>query len=135
MYRYDDEYEYYNVTTEKDESRPIICACAEYSVCGCDDNDDTEYYDELIGNGSYAALNKTIVNVAEVNGTMTILINGTLPNGTTVPEEEASSEDDSASQNTSDDNESSAAAGMRALIEALGFWPAVAAVMVTVFVA
>lgn len=136
MYRYDDEYRYYNETSEKDESRPVICGCAEYSVCGCDDNNDTAYYDELIGNGSWQAMNKSIVNVAEVNGTMTILINGTLPNGTTVPEEEASADDDSSSQNTQDSsNAESIGAGMRSLIEALGFWPAIAAVMATVFVA
>jgi len=39
--------------------------------------------DDLIGNGSYAALNKSVVNVADVNGTSQIFINGTLPNSTT----------------------------------------------------
>jgi hypothetical protein len=39
--------------------------------------------DGVIGDGSYAALNQTVVQVADVNGTSTILINGTLPNGTT----------------------------------------------------
>jgi hypothetical protein len=47
---------------------------------------------------------------------MTILINGTLPNGTTVPEQN-----------------SPAGLGMRDMIEALGYWPAVAAVAATVF--
>lgn len=37
----------------------------------------------IIGNGSYQGLNRTLANVADVNGTSTILINGTLPNGTT----------------------------------------------------
>ena len=36
-----------------------------------------------MGNGSYDALNKSIITVADINGTSTILINGTLPNGTT----------------------------------------------------
>ncbi|KAF4980679.1 hypothetical protein FZEAL_3347 [Fusarium zealandicum] len=126
-YPYENQYHYYNETSEKDESRDVICGCAQYSVCGCDDNNSTEYYDELIGNGSYEALNKSIVNVAKVNGTMTILINGTLPNGTTVPEDE---EDTSA-----DEDDSNAAASMRSLVEALGYWPAVAAIMAAVFVA
>jgi len=37
----------------------------------------------LIGNGSYNGLNKSVITVADINGTSTILINGTLPNGTT----------------------------------------------------
>jgi hypothetical protein len=59
--------------------------CQEYSVCGCDENDDPAYLDDLVGNGSYAALNKTLVTVSEVNGTKNLVINGTLPNGTTAP--------------------------------------------------
>ncbi|EKG18191.1 hypothetical protein MPH_04580 [Macrophomina phaseolina MS6] len=62
---------------------PIQCYCQQYSTCGCDDNNDTAYYDSLVGNGSYDALNKSLVTVARVNGTDTLLINGVLPNGTT----------------------------------------------------
>lgn len=51
--------------------------------CGCDDNGNTTFLDSLIGDGSYAALNKSLVNVADINGTSTIVLNGTLPNGTT----------------------------------------------------
>lgn len=38
-----------------------------------------------MGNGSYAALNKSLVTVSEVNGTRNLVLNGTLPNGTTAP--------------------------------------------------
>jgi hypothetical protein len=124
MYPYSHPYRFHNETSDEDEERDVICACARYAQCACDDNNNTAYYDELIGNGSYQALNKSVVDVAEVNGTMTILINGTLPNDTALP----SDDDDS-----SDDSSDSAAA--RTLIEALGFWPAVAAVMATVFIA
>ncbi|KAM0186557.1 hypothetical protein ACHAPI_011636 [Fusarium lateritium] len=126
MYPYHDQYRYHNETSDEDEERDIICACARYAQCACDDNNNTAYYDELIGNGSYQALNKSVVDVAKVNGTMTILINGTLPNDTALP-----SDDDS--DDNGDDSSDSAAA--RTLIEALGFWPAVAAVMATVFIA
>lgn len=61
----------------------VDCLCQQYSVCGCDDNSDSTYLHDLIGNGSYAALNKTLVTISTVNGTRTIAINGTLPNGTT----------------------------------------------------
>ncbi|KAF1349455.1 hypothetical protein EJ07DRAFT_140002 [Lizonia empirigonia] len=64
---------------------PVTCLCQEYSPCGCDENDDQKYLADLIGNGSYAALNKSLVTVSDVNGTKNLVINGTLPNGTTAP--------------------------------------------------
>ncbi|OCL13095.1 hypothetical protein AOQ84DRAFT_226452 [Glonium stellatum] len=65
------------------QTLPVDCLCQQYSVCGCDDNNNSTYLYDLIGNGSYAALNKSLVTVSEVNGSRTIVINGTLPNGTT----------------------------------------------------
>lgn len=116
MYHYDNPYRFYNASSRANETRDVICGCARYAVCGCDDNNSTAYYDELIGNGSYDALNKSIVNVAKVNGTTTILINGTLANGTTVAGED-----------------SAAAGSLQALAEAAGFWPVFATVIATVF--
>ncbi|APA10046.1 hypothetical protein sscle_05g048160 [Sclerotinia sclerotiorum 1980 UF-70] len=101
-------------TTGVTETRPVTCLCAAYSECGCDDNGDASFLDELIGNGSYAALNKTLVNVADVNGTTTILINGTLPNGTT-----ASGGSDSAAGRT--------------VAEGMGWWVMIAMVFATCF--
>jgi hypothetical protein len=37
----------------------------------------------VVGDGDPSKFNKTLVRVADVNGTDTIVINGTLPNGTT----------------------------------------------------
>lgn len=122
MYPYNHHYRYYNETSEEEEERPILCACSREASCGCDEDDNknaTELYDQLIGNGSYEALNKSIVDVAEVNGTTTILINGTLPEDTQLPE----------------DGDSSDSAAARTMIEAMGYWPAAAAVMAAVFVA
>lgn len=113
MYPYPNQYRYHNDTSNQDESRDVICGCAQEAVCGCDDNNNTEYFASLIGNGDYNKLDKDVVNVAEVNGTMTILINGTLPDGTTAA--------------------SAAGGSMRHMVEALGFWPAIAAVIATVF--
>jgi hypothetical protein len=59
--------------------------CQEYSPCGCDENDDSSYLNSIVGNGSYAALNKSLVTVSQVSGTRNLVINGTLPNGTTAP--------------------------------------------------
>lgn len=117
MYPYHHPYHYYNESSRRNETRDVLCGCGTYDVCGCDDNNNTAYYDSLIGNGSYDALNKSVVNVADVNGTRTILINGSLPNGTTA------------------DGQDSSAAGLRNVVQLMGFWPAVTAVLVAVFLA
>ncbi|KAF2820561.1 hypothetical protein CC86DRAFT_374254 [Ophiobolus disseminans] len=67
------------------ESLPVMCLCQENSVCGCDENDDQGYIKDLVGDGSYAALNKSLVTVSDVNGTRTLVLNGSLPLGTTAP--------------------------------------------------
>ncbi|ESZ91331.1 hypothetical protein SBOR_8272 [Sclerotinia borealis F-4128] len=101
-------------TTGVEQTRPVTCLCAAYSECGCDDNGNSTFIAELIGDGNYAALNKSLVNVADVNGTTTILINGTLPNGTT-----ASGGTDSAARKT--------------IAEGLGWWVMIAVVFATCF--
>ncbi|TVY55843.1 hypothetical protein LCER1_G002650 [Lachnellula cervina] len=65
------------------QTKPVTCLCAQYAVCGCDDNNNATFLNSLIGDGTYANLNTTLVNVADINGTSTIVLNGTLPNGTT----------------------------------------------------
>ncbi|TVY33936.1 hypothetical protein LSUB1_G007257 [Lachnellula subtilissima] len=65
------------------QTKPITCLCAQYAVCGCDDNNNATFLNSLIGDGTYSSLNTTLVNVADINGTSTIVLNGTLPNGTT----------------------------------------------------
>lgn len=52
-------------------------------MCGCDQNNDGGYIDSIIGNGTESAMNASLSRVADVNGTRTLIINGTLPNGTT----------------------------------------------------
>jgi hypothetical protein len=82
-YPYVHPYEFYNATVNANQTKPVNCLCEQYSECGCDENGDNSQLVQLVGNGSYDALNKTIITVADINGTSTILINGTLPNGTT----------------------------------------------------
>jgi hypothetical protein len=72
-----------NNTATRNETLPVLCLCQEYGVCGCDDNGNTTYVTELLGNGSLADRNASLIRVANVNGTKTAIINGTLPNGTT----------------------------------------------------
>ncbi len=54
-----------------------------------------------------------------MNGTNTILINGSLPNGTTAP--------------GGTDDPDSAGQGLRLLLQHAGWWPVVATVCATVF--
>lgn len=90
-----------------------------YSPCGCDNNTNTTYLDTLVGNGSAADENGTLIHVANPNGTKTLFINGTLPNGTNGTE-------DSTSSTTS-------GAVRQYLLENSGFWLVGAIVGATVW--
>lgn len=83
IYPYTHPFIFHNASSNKNESKPVDCLCAVNEECGCDDNSNTTYIESLIGDGSYAGLNQSLVTVTDVNGTSTIVINGTLPNGTT----------------------------------------------------
>ncbi|RYP03919.1 hypothetical protein DL764_004795 [Monosporascus ibericus] len=117
MYPYNHQYYYHNATTDRNETKPVICACREDGVCSCEDNGDQEYFASIIGDGSYDGLNKSIVDVVrnETDGRTYIYINGTLPNGTT------------AAGGTEDPN---AGAGLRALVRVAGWWPVVTTALV-----
>ena len=71
--------------------------------------------DSLVGNGSAADENGTLVHVGDVNGTKTLIINGTLPNGT-----------NGTSSTTS-------GAARKQLLEHSGFWLVGAIVWATVW--
>jgi hypothetical protein len=101
-YSYPHPYTYHNDSTNANETRPVQCLCANYAECGCDPNNDTSYINSV-------ANNNTVSRVADVNGTSTLFINGTLANGTTAA--------------------SSAAPGslrMQGLLEMSGWWVVVA---------
>ncbi|TKA76493.1 hypothetical protein B0A55_02892 [Friedmanniomyces simplex] len=75
-YPYYGAHTYHNNTDNQNERRPIQCYCAQYAECGCDNNTDSSYLNSV-------ANNNTVSRVAVLNGTETLLINGTLENGTT----------------------------------------------------
>jgi len=126
-YPYSHPYTFYNRTapasgtntTGMNETKPVTCLCAAYEECGCDDNGNTTFLDSLIGDGTYSELNQTLVTVADVNGTSTIVINGTLPNGTT----------------SSGGTEDAFSAGVRNVVEISGYWVMLTLVGCTVFLA
>jgi hypothetical protein len=116
-YPYGHRYYYHNSTTNQNETKPVQCVCARDQECGCDDNGDQQYFNSIIGNGSYEGLNKTLVTAANVNGTDQIFINGTLPPGTTVP--------------GGDEDPYNDAAGM---LRAAAWWPIVTTVLVIAYI-
>ncbi|KAK0631748.1 hypothetical protein B0T14DRAFT_559505 [Immersiella caudata] len=119
-YPYSRPYGYYNQTSRQNETAEVTCGCDPYSVCGCDENGDPQFLSDIIGNGT--DLNNTLVSVATINNTRHILLNGTLPNGTTAA-------------GGDEDPFGNASQGMRRLLENAGFWPVVALVATMVFTA
>lgn len=117
-YNFNHPYYFHNATNTTDrrnnESLPVTCLCQKYQACGCDDNGNTTYIDELLGNGSTSDQNSTLVHVGNVNGSKTVVINGTLPNGT-------------------DDSSSTSGAMRQTVLELSGFWVVSAVVLATVF--
>lgn len=116
-YPYNNSWTFHNETTNANETKPVECGCDAYQECGCDDNNSTDYVNSVLGTGAYNQLNQSLVTVANVNGTDKILLNGTLPNGTT------------ASGGT---ESPSAGVGMRRLAEMAGWWPVAATVVAIV---
>lgn len=111
-YPYDHHYHYYDENTHKNESLPVVCICDQYAECGCDDNNNSTYYESLF-NGTKPA-NSSDVRVVDVNGTEKIYVNGTLPNGTTVAS-------------------SSAAPATTRVVRNGGYWVMIAAVVGAVY--
>ncbi|KAF3492221.1 uncharacterized protein GIQ15_01738 [Arthroderma uncinatum] len=90
-YAHSDPYRWHNRTSMMNQSFPVTCLCQEYSVCGCEDNNNNTYIESLLNTSDPNNLTSAspIVRVADVNGTTTIFINGTLENGTTAPDPNA----------------------------------------------
>ena len=105
-YGYPHNYMYHNSTSGQNESHPVQCLCSRYSECGCDPKNETDYVNSV-------ANNNTIARKAEVNDTETLVINGTLPNGTTAS--------------------SPAASFKQGLVEMSGYWVMAAIVVYTVW--
>ncbi|KAG6229830.1 hypothetical protein E4U47_006725 [Claviceps purpurea] len=113
LYPHRNDFQFFNSTTQRNERLPVVCGCAQYEECGCDENPTT--LKELVGNGTYDGLNKSLINVGDYNGRKTLLVNGTLPNGTTI------------------DGPDSPAMGMGGLANAAGIWSLTAFVVVAGF--
>lgn len=124
-YNYNHPYNFHNRTNTTDtpngsnQTLPVTCLCDQYSACGCDDNNNSTYLDNILGDGTPASQNSSLVHVGDVNGTKTIVLNGTLPNGT---------------DTTASADDSTSAASKRILLEMSGFWVVGAIVGATVWI-
>ena len=74
-YPYHGYWNYHNNSANENQTRPVDCYCAKYQQCACEQRNETDYVNSV-------ANNQSISRVADVNGTETLLVNGTLPNGT-----------------------------------------------------
>lgn len=97
-YHFDHPYGFRNDSANKNETLPVVCLCQQYNPCGCGENTDDDYIQSIVGDGSYSGLNKSVVTVAQVNGTKTLVLNGTLPNGTDFVPDDGSAPSSSAGQ-------------------------------------
>ncbi|CAG8958927.1 hypothetical protein HYFRA_00012924 [Hymenoscyphus fraxineus] len=80
------------------ETKPVDCVCAAYAVCGCDDNGNSTFLADIIGDGTN--LNASLVTIAVINGTEMFVLNGTLPNGTTAADPNAPEDAESGASTT-----------------------------------
>lgn len=79
-YSWNNPIRYRNPLTDEEEEIPVICLCDEERPCGCDENLDDEYVDLVVAEA--LANNTEVAAIEEVEGEMTLVINGTLPEGT-----------------------------------------------------
>lgn len=124
-YSYPHGYYYHDDNNNKNETLPVQCLCEQYQECGCDENNNSTYYESLF-NGTQPR-NTSIARVVNVNGTKTIVINGTLANGTTADDGTSSSD------STTTSSTSGAQGPLVTLINASGYWVMVAVVVATVW--
>lgn len=112
-YPYGSPYHYRN-QTGFNQTVDITCVCQQYSVCGCDDDGNTTFVQQVIGNGTDRPRNSSEVVILPplANGTQRAYINGTLPNGTTA----AGGEDPSS------DEEIIASGAVRMVANYGGYW-------------
>jgi len=123
IYPYSHPYTFYNASSSQNETKPVDCLCEQYQVCGCDDNNNATFLNDLVGNGSYAAQDDSI-NVADYNGTSTILINGTLANGTTAADASSSTSNSSTSSSSTSSSASHTipSSSITRILETSGYW-------------
>ena len=78
-----------------DDEVPVRCLCEEFLRCSCEREDDEEYLRFLIDDDDVEDLAEDVVTFNEVNGTTTLVINGTVANATETPSDLLADDSDS----------------------------------------
>lgn len=83
-YPYHDNYSFRNMSNPNkngtNTTLPVDCLCAQYQACGCDQSTNRANLDSIVGNGTIA--DPSLARVRDVSGKQTLVLNGTLANGT-----------------------------------------------------
>lgn len=68
---------------------PVVCLCEMYSECGCEEEHDDAYIQGLLKDATSDAGDKTAAWMVYKPGDPVLVINGTLPNGTTADDQKS----------------------------------------------
>ncbi|KAI5817373.1 hypothetical protein BZA77DRAFT_245351 [Pyronema omphalodes] len=82
-YPFTRQYNFHNDTSGRNERLPVTCICEKYQVCGCDETGDEKFLNQMYNQASDT--DPWVSKVADLNGRRTLILNGTLMNGTTAP--------------------------------------------------
>ncbi|OJJ08841.1 hypothetical protein ASPVEDRAFT_34970 [Aspergillus versicolor CBS 583.65] len=93
-YKYEAEFEYTESDDDSSHSAPIYCCCALGSLCGCDDfHQNSSFVLAMLERemASVNPLNSTSVCAIDIEGETTVLVSGTLEDGSTKADGETES--------------------------------------------
>ncbi|KAF8425325.1 hypothetical protein EV426DRAFT_664322 [Tirmania nivea] len=73
----------YKITPGMNVTLPVKCLCEENSVCGCDEVNDADYSKSVLEDAARDGGKGDTARLAVDDGGLVLVVNGTLPNGTT----------------------------------------------------
>lgn len=118
LWGYPYSYPYYYNSHGRNTTSNVTCVCEQYSECGCDPDGNSTFLNQMVGNGTDAPVNTSLVRTVDYgNGSASTYINGTLDNGTTAP------------GGTDPSNEDEANGGVRLVSMYGGYWVMIATVI------
>ena len=116
-----------------DDPVPVRCLCEEFLECSCEEENDEDYLQFLIDDDDVDDLDEEVVAFNTVDGTTTLVINGTMPNATEFLGDDSDDDSDSILFDDSDDDDSNASIKQTAV--QLSGWSFVAGVVALMVVA
>ncbi|RPB25158.1 hypothetical protein L211DRAFT_848499 [Terfezia boudieri ATCC MYA-4762] len=73
----------YEIAPGMNVTLPVKCLCAENAVCGCDEVTDPDYAKNVLADAAKDGGKGDTARLAVDDGKLVLVVNGTLPNGTT----------------------------------------------------